>query len=130
MKKFYSENTLLNQNFIMDPDKTIKEIINDFSQTNKFEIISYDLISLGTFNDRYKIIEFFLKISGESLMGESNYGLNVATTKFIAQEIKNIYNNGQKFVLLLVEEIFIVVLKVLQKELIDLLLIIWECLLL
>ena len=47
MKKFYSENTLLNQNFIMDTDKTIKEIINDFSQTNKFEIISYDLISLG-----------------------------------------------------------------------------------
>ena len=48
MKKFYSENTLLNQNFIMDTDKTISEIIYDFSKSNKFEILSYDLISLGT----------------------------------------------------------------------------------
>ena len=42
-----------------------------------------------------------LKISGESLMGESNYGLNVATTKFIAQEIKNIYNNGTEICLII-----------------------------
>ena len=32
-----------------------------------------------------------LKISGESLMGDSNYGLNVSSAKFIANEIKNIY---------------------------------------
>ena len=42
-----------------------------------------------------------LKISGESLMGESSYGLNVATTKFIAQEIKNIYNNGTEICLII-----------------------------
>ena len=47
MKKFYSENTLLNQSFIMDTDKTITEIIFDFSQSNKFEILTYDSISLG-----------------------------------------------------------------------------------
>ena len=34
-----------------------------------------------------------LKISGESLMGDSNYGLNVSSAKFIASEIKKIYEN-------------------------------------
>ena len=32
-----------------------------------------------------------LKISGESLMGEANYGLDVSKAKFIANEIKKIY---------------------------------------
>ena len=32
-----------------------------------------------------------LKISGESLMGTSNFGLDVSATKFIAEEIKKIY---------------------------------------
>ena len=32
-----------------------------------------------------------LKISGESLMGDSNYGLDVSTAKIIANEIKNVY---------------------------------------
>ena len=32
-----------------------------------------------------------LKISGESLMGDSNYGLNVSTAKYISNEIKRIY---------------------------------------
>ena len=32
-----------------------------------------------------------LKISGESLMGDSNYGLDVSAAKFIAEEIKKIY---------------------------------------
>ena len=34
-----------------------------------------------------------LKISGESLMGDSNFGLDFTTTKFIAEEIKNIYDS-------------------------------------
>ena len=34
-----------------------------------------------------------LKISGEALMGSSNYGLNVSAAKFIANEIKKIYND-------------------------------------
>jgi len=34
-----------------------------------------------------------LKISGESLMGDSSYGLNISTAKFIANEIKEIYKN-------------------------------------
>ena len=33
-----------------------------------------------------------LKISGEALMGTSNYGLDVSTAKFIANEIKDVYN--------------------------------------
>ncbi len=42
-----------------------------------------------------------LKISGESLMGESNYGLDVKTTKFIANEIKNIYNDNFQICLII-----------------------------
>ena len=46
MKKFYSEVTLLNQNFVVDPDKTIKEAINEFNSKNKFELKNFALISL------------------------------------------------------------------------------------
>ena len=46
MKKYYSEVTLLNQSFVIDPDKTIKEAINDFNSLNKFDLKSYALISL------------------------------------------------------------------------------------
>jgi len=46
MKKFYSEVTLLNQNFVIDPDKTVKEAINEFNSSNKFQLKNYTLISL------------------------------------------------------------------------------------
>ena len=46
MKKFYSEVTLLNQNFVIDPDKTIKEAITEFNSSNKFDLKSYALITL------------------------------------------------------------------------------------
>ena len=46
MKKFYSEVTLLNQNFVIDTDKTIKEAINDFNSSNSFVLKNYVMISL------------------------------------------------------------------------------------
>ena len=46
MKKFYSEVTLLNQSFVMDTDKTIKEAISDFNLSNSFILKNYILISL------------------------------------------------------------------------------------
>jgi len=46
MNKFYSESTLLNQNYIIDPDLTIDKAINEFSKKNSFEIINYNLVSL------------------------------------------------------------------------------------
>ena len=46
MKKFYSEVTLLNQNFVMDTDKTVKEAIDDFNSTNNLILKNYILISL------------------------------------------------------------------------------------
>lgn len=46
MKKFYSEVTLLNQKFVIDPDKTIKEAISDFNSSNKFNLKTYALITL------------------------------------------------------------------------------------
>ncbi len=46
MKKFYSEVTLLNQNFVIDTDKTVKEAISDFNLSNSLILKNYILISL------------------------------------------------------------------------------------
>ena len=46
MKKFYSEVTLLNQNFVIDTDKTVKEAIGDFNSSNSLILNNYILISL------------------------------------------------------------------------------------
>jgi elongation factor Ts len=46
MKKFYSEVTLLNQNFVIDTDKTVKEAIDDFNSSNNLILKNYILISL------------------------------------------------------------------------------------
>ena len=45
MKKFYSEVTLLNQSYILDQDKNIKNIIDEYSKY-EFKLISFELISL------------------------------------------------------------------------------------
>ena len=45
MQKFYKEITLLNQSYILDQDKTVKEVIAKYSENN-FKVISFDLISL------------------------------------------------------------------------------------
>ena len=45
MKKFYSEVTLLNQSYILDQDKTVRDIINEYSKY-EFKLISFDLINL------------------------------------------------------------------------------------
>ena len=46
MKKFYSEVTLFNQNFVIDTDKTVKEAISDFNISNSMILKDYILISL------------------------------------------------------------------------------------
>lgn len=46
MKKFYSESTLLHQQYILDSDRSVEEIINEFSQNNKFKIEDYKLIAI------------------------------------------------------------------------------------
>ena len=46
MKKFFSEVTLLNQNFVIDTDKTVKEAIGNFNVSNKLILKNYILISL------------------------------------------------------------------------------------
>ena len=46
MKKFYSEVTLLNQNFVIDPDKTVKKAISDFNSSNSLILKNYIFISL------------------------------------------------------------------------------------
>ena len=46
MKKFFSEVTLLNQSFVIDPDKNVKDAINDFNSSNKFVLKDYMFVSL------------------------------------------------------------------------------------
>ena len=48
MKKFYSDSVLLCQPYILDLDKTVKQIITEFSKRNNFEIIDYKLIVLNS----------------------------------------------------------------------------------
>ena len=45
MKKYFSEVTLLNQSYILDQDKTVRDIINQYSKY-EYELISFDLINL------------------------------------------------------------------------------------
>lgn len=46
MKKYYSEVTLLNQSFVIDTDKTVKEAISEFTSSNNFVLTNFVLISL------------------------------------------------------------------------------------
>ena len=46
MKKFYSEVTLLNQSFVLDPDKSVKEVINSNYNDQRFEINMFNYLSL------------------------------------------------------------------------------------
>ena len=48
MKKFYSDSVLLEQPYILDLDKTVKQIITEFSKRNNFEIIDYKFIVLNS----------------------------------------------------------------------------------
>ena len=48
MRKFYSDSVLLEQPYILDLDKTVKQIITEFSKINNFEIIDYKLIVLSS----------------------------------------------------------------------------------
>ncbi len=46
MKKFYSDVTLLNQNYILDQDKNVKSIIENYSKELNYKINSFKIISL------------------------------------------------------------------------------------
>jgi len=46
MKKFFSEVTLLNQSFVLDPDKSVRDIINSDHKNNNFKIQMFNFLSL------------------------------------------------------------------------------------
>ncbi len=46
MSKFYSEVTFLNQKYILDQDKSVKDIIQPYTQTHNFKINSFKIITL------------------------------------------------------------------------------------
>ena len=45
MKKFYSEVTLLNQSYILDQDKSVRVVLDDYHKY-KYKLKSFELISL------------------------------------------------------------------------------------
>ena len=47
MKKFYSESTLLNQSYVLDPDKRVKDVIESLPNEYSFKLIDYKLVLLN-----------------------------------------------------------------------------------
>ena len=46
MNKFYSEVTLLNQKYILDQEKSVREIIKKVSDDYNYEITSFHIVTL------------------------------------------------------------------------------------
>ncbi len=46
MNKFYSDVTLLNQKYILDPEKSVKQIISEYQKDYNFNILSFNIVSL------------------------------------------------------------------------------------
>ena len=53
MNKYFSEVTLLNQSFILDPDKNVKSIIEEQGKENKFKIKSFIFVSLSWYTKEF-----------------------------------------------------------------------------
>jgi len=47
MHKFYSEITLMNQNFVLDPEKTVQQVIDDYNIKYSYELINFKLFTLN-----------------------------------------------------------------------------------
>jgi len=47
INKFIMDNTLLNQEWIIDPKKKVKDIIKEYSQDNKIEIVKFIRFKVG-----------------------------------------------------------------------------------
>ena len=47
MIKFYTDVTLYNQNYVLDSEKTVKNVIDEFSSNINFNIVNYSLLVLG-----------------------------------------------------------------------------------
>ena len=46
MSKFFSEVTFLNQKYILDQDKTVKEIVNEYQKDYNYNILSFKIVNL------------------------------------------------------------------------------------
>ena len=53
MNKYFSEVTLLNQSFILDPDKNVKSIIEEQGKEIKFKIKSFIFVSLSWYTKEF-----------------------------------------------------------------------------
>jgi len=102
ISKYFEENCLLEQPFVKDPDKTVQELLNEkistigenisirrrsipntdsLSQRCKMEVIPLE-------RPRFKRI--VLKVSGESLAGQTGYGIDAGMVSSIAEQVKEV----------------------------------------
>ena len=125
VKKFIKENTLLGQAFVKDPDMSVADLlktnnarVNGFTRyevgeglekkADNFaaEVMQQGRSGLGSNRVlpdvpelRYRRI--LIKLSGEALMGDAAYGINPATIKRLANEIRELGMNGAEIALVL-----------------------------
>ena len=82
MNKFYSEVTLLNQTYILDQDKTVRNIIEENSNSNFHDVNLYFAI-------KFKNLEFSIELICE-FASISKLGLVILKSILSIPELKNI----------------------------------------
>jgi len=53
MNKFFSEITLMNQSFVLDPEMTVKQAIENFNKEKEFKLVSFKLFTLNLWKREY-----------------------------------------------------------------------------
>ena len=74
-----------------------------------------------------KFNRILLKLSGEALMGQKNFGIDSTLLEKYSQEIKEIHKKGIEIAIVIGGGIYIEVLNLKNLELIEFKVIIWEC---
>ena len=94
LNKFFKENTLLSQAFIKDQKCLLVSILHRTLIMRKF-YHSKELHYLKVHISNMKYKRILLKLSGESLMGNENYGIDYNMLSFYSKQIKLISKNIQ-----------------------------------
>ena len=63
LNKFINDNTLLNQEWVMEPKKKVKEVVKEVAKDKKIEIIKFVLYSFGRFDSSISLVLIIKKLS-------------------------------------------------------------------
>ena len=113
LQKFFKDNTLLNQQFVKDSKKSVRDYLQSFDK--ELTVTSFKHVTLGikkrrriNFNSPFfcpifhiiipnnamKYKRILLKLSGESLMGEQGFGIDPKMLRHYANQIKELTSMG------------------------------------